>query len=205
MRGCKEEYSSVSVFLSYFIGLFFNPFSKVFATRTFAPSPSIDHTPKTRSVSKDRRTDSDMPFQKKVRRNLPPLHPFFGGHDAPCPQVPSKNRPTLEHILHSLLDWRRLQYTMAARTLGRIARLRPAVSHRCTVPAVGRISGVGNSHRDSSEDDGYVRALVSQTRGFHVTRRNDSSVLLAGAGIAVSAMIARYGLEEYKKYQVSFG
>lgn len=92
---------------------------------------------------------------------------------------------------------------MAARSLGRIARLKPAVSHRCTLPAVGRIGGVSNSHRDSRDDDRYVRALVSQARDIHVTRRNDSTVLLAGAGVAVSAMIARYGLEEYKKYQVS--
>lgn len=29
-------------------------------------------------------------------------------------------------------------------------------------------------------------------------------MLIAGAGIAVSAMVARYGLIEYQKYQVSF-
>ena len=72
------------------------------------------------------------------------------------------------------------------------------------MPAVGRIGGVGSSHRDSRGDDRNVRALLSQTRDIHVTRRSDSTVLLAGAGVAVSALIARYGLEEYKKYQVSF-
>lgn len=92
---------------------------------------------------------------------------------------------------------------MAARSLGRIARLRPAASHRCTVPAVGRIGGISSSHRDSREDDRNVRALLSQTRDIHVTRRSDSTLLLAGAGVAVSAMIARYGIEEYNKYQVS--
>lgn len=92
---------------------------------------------------------------------------------------------------------------MAARSLGRIARLNPLVSHRCTVPVVGRLGAVSNSHRDNREDDRYVRALVSQTRDIHVTRRSESTVLLAGAGVAVSAMVARYGLEEYKKYQVS--
>lgn len=78
------------------------------------------------------------------------------------------------------------------------------MSHRCAVPIVGRLGAVSNSHRDTRADDRYVRALAGQTRDIHVTRRSDSTVLLAGAGVAVSAMVARYGLEEYKKYQVSF-
>lgn len=93
--------------------------------------------------------------------------------------------------------------TMAARSLGRVARLKPAVSHRCTVPVLGRVGAASNSHRDSREDDRYTTALVSQSRNIHVTRRSESTVLLASAGIAVSAMVARYGLEEYRKYQVS--
>lgn len=93
---------------------------------------------------------------------------------------------------------------MAAHSLGRLARFKPAVYHRCTVPVLGRLSAASNSNRHSREDDdGYSRALVSQTRDIHVTRRSDSTALLAGAGIAASAMIARYGLVEYKKYQVS--
>lgn len=48
-----------------------------------------------------------------------------------------------------------------------------------------------------------VQALVSQTRDIHVTRHNENSVLLAGVGIAVSAMAARYGLQAYRQWQVS--
>lgn len=92
---------------------------------------------------------------------------------------------------------------MAARSLVCLARLKPAVSHRCTVPVLGRLSAASNSNRDSREDDRYSRALVSQSRDIHVTRRSDSTALLTGAGIAASAMIARYGLAEYKKHKVS--
>lgn len=44
---------------------------------------------------------------------------------------------------------------------------------------------------------------MRQSRDIHVTPRNESSVLLAGAGVAASAMIARYGIQEYRKYKVS--
>lgn len=92
---------------------------------------------------------------------------------------------------------------MAARSLGHLATLKPAVSHRCTVPVLGRLGAASNGNRDSREDCRYSRAVISQTRDIHVSRRSDSTALLAGAGIAASAMVARYGLAEYKKYQVS--
>ncbi len=76
--------------------------------------------------------------------------------------------------------------------------------NRCTVPVLGRVGAASKSQGDSSrDDDRYASALASQARNIHVTRRSDSTALLAGAGIAVSAMVARYGLAEYKKYQVS--
>ncbi|CAM9452832.1 unnamed protein product [Scytosiphon promiscuus] len=92
---------------------------------------------------------------------------------------------------------------MAARSLVRAARLKPTVSCRRPAPSLGRLGDSGNSHRDAREDDRHARAkaLVSQARDIHVSRRNESTVLLAGAGIAVSAMVARYGLVEYRKYQ----
>lgn len=95
---------------------------------------------------------------------------------------------------------------MVARPLMRIASLKPSVSHRCSLPLLGRLGATSSSNRESGADDRYARAqaLVSQARDIHVSRRNESTVLIAGAGIAVSAMVARYGLMEYQKYQVSF-
>lgn len=97
---------------------------------------------------------------------------------------------------------------MAARALARLPRLSPGVSNRCSLPLVGQIGAASNHRRpgESREDDRYARAqrLVAQTRDIHVTRRNESTVLLAGVGIAASAMLARYGLLEYRRYKVSF-
>ena len=94
---------------------------------------------------------------------------------------------------------------MAGRVLSRFARPSPSLYRRHNLPSLGRL-GTASSHvRESRDDDPYARAqtLVAHTRDIHVTRRNESTVLLAGAGIAVSAMAARYGLQEYNKYKVS--
>ncbi|CAM9795051.1 unnamed protein product [Ectocarpus sp. 12 AP-2014] len=94
---------------------------------------------------------------------------------------------------------------MAARRMVRIAGLKPSVSHRCPLPLLGRLGATSSSNRESGADDRHARAqtLVSQARDIHVSRRNESTVLIAGAGIAVSAMVARYGLMEYQKYQAA--
>lgn len=93
---------------------------------------------------------------------------------------------------------------MAGRILARIPRPSPSFYRRHSVPSLGRLGSASSHGRDNREDDSYARAqaLVAQTRDIHVTRRNESSVLFAGAGIAVSAMAVRYGLQEYNKYKV---
>lgn len=97
---------------------------------------------------------------------------------------------------------------MATRAFTRLPKSLPSDLLRGGLPQLGRF-GAGSCHRrpgESREDDRYARAqdLVAQTRSIHLTRRNESTVLIAGAGIAASAMIARYGIKEYRKYQVGF-
>lgn len=94
---------------------------------------------------------------------------------------------------------------MASRVLSRFPRPSPSLYRRHNLPSLGRLGTANSRRRDSRGDDPYARAqaLVAQTRDIHVTRRNESTVLMAGAGIAVSAMAVRYGLQEYNKYKVS--
>lgn len=98
---------------------------------------------------------------------------------------------------------------MAARALSRVMRPNNSVSRRySTVPALCQLAGVNGRSRpgDRREDDSPYRrghAMVRQSRHIHVTPRNESSVLLAGVGVAASALVARYGIEAYTKYKVS--
>lgn len=43
---------------------------------------------------------------------------------------------------------------------------------------------------------------VIQRRYISITRRSENSVLVAGLGIAASALAARYGLQAYNQWQV---
>lgn len=99
---------------------------------------------------------------------------------------------------------------MAARTLSHLLRKNP-VSRRCTtLPALCRLGGFNGHSRpgDRRDDDSsrfnVAQALARQSRDIHVTPRSESSVLLAGVGVAASAMVARYGIQEYMKYKVSY-
>lgn len=94
---------------------------------------------------------------------------------------------------------------MASRVLSRFPRPSPSLYRRYNLPSLGRLGTTSSHLRESRDDDPYARALalVGQSRDIHVTRRNESTLLMAGAGIAVSAMAVRYGVQEYKKYKVS--
>lgn len=43
---------------------------------------------------------------------------------------------------------------------------------------------------------------VIQSRHISITRRSENSVLIAGLGVAASAIAARYGLQAYNQWQV---
>lgn len=96
---------------------------------------------------------------------------------------------------------------MAARALARLPRSISTNSHRCFLPYIGHLGTTAYSvgPGESQQDNRYAKlqGLVTQTRDIHLTRRSESTVLLAGLGIAVGALTARYALIEYRKNQVS--
>lgn len=113
------------------------------------------------------------------------------------------------------------QKMMAARALARLQRANPkispvstAIAHRCTLPAVVRLGGVTGGDSGCREEQQRRREIgtgsssrakaltVLRRRDIHATTRNENTVLLAGLGIAASAMAARYGLQAYNDWKV---
>ena len=99
---------------------------------------------------------------------------------------------------------------MVARTLARLPKLHSTIiAQRCFLPSSGKLVTT-NAHRSGSRESGQTnryaipQGLVVQTRDIHLTRRNESTVLLAGVGVAVGALAARQALIEFRKYQVSW-
>ncbi|CAM9699253.1 unnamed protein product [Ascophyllum nodosum] len=97
--------------------------------------------------------------------------------------------------------------TMVARTLARLPKLHSTIiAQRCFLPSSGKLVTT-NAHRSGSRESGQTnryaipQGLVVQTRDIHLTRRNESTVLLAGVGVAVGALAARQALIEFRKYQ----
>lgn len=106
---------------------------------------------------------------------------------------------------------------MAARAFTRIPRASPnlfpsRVVHRCILPVAGKLNaGIvsDEGRREKLEKrqiggsaDGRPNALMSQARNIHMTRRSENTVIMAGLGIAASAMAARYGLQAYNNWKV---
>lgn len=98
---------------------------------------------------------------------------------------------------------------MASRALARLPRSVPTISHRCFIPSIGHLGtpaysgGPGESRQNNRYEKLQGLPVVTQTRDIHLTRRNESTVLLAGLGVAVGALAARYALIEFRKNQVS--
>ncbi|CAM9177369.1 unnamed protein product [Choristocarpus tenellus] len=96
---------------------------------------------------------------------------------------------------------------MALRVASRLCRVKLDPCHRCALFPPGRDYDAGDGIRGEhpkrrGEPNIKPQVHLTQARFFHLTRHNESSVIVAGVAVAASAMALQYGLKAYNKYQV---